>query len=371
MELFDRTALEILPLGQRHSKSRLLEIITDFQAPPPNFPGDIAVIVRTAAAIKQARATGRPVMMAYGAHLIKNGLGPLVAAMVARGYISHLATNGAGSIHDWEFAFQGATEEDVRKYVRQGQFGLWQETGAYINLAILLGAAIGEGYGQSVARMVHTEQLMIPDPETLRRAIITGLQNGNREMTGKLNLYEKIISAGLEPGLKQIPHPFKQYSVQNAAFAAGIPITIHPGFGYDIIYGNPLSSGAAIGMAAEVDFLSFVAGVARMEGGVYLSVGSAIMSPMIFEKSLAMARNVARRQGRTIENFLLVVNDIQQGNWPWDSNSEPPKDSPAYYLRFCKSFARMAASEMHYVCADNRAFLHNLFYYLGKNDGQV
>ena len=366
MELFDRSALEILPLQQRHSKSRLSEISVDFQAPPPEFCGDIDVIIRTAAAIKQARANGRPVIMAYGAHLIKNGLGALVAAMVARGYISHLATNGAGSIHDWEFAFQGATEEDVRNYVRQGQFGLWHETGAYINLAILLGAAAGEGYGKSVARMIHEERLVIPAPEALRQSIISALQNDRQPLTAQLNLYEKITRVGLESGPRQIPHPFKQHSVQNAAFAADIPITIHPGFGYDIIYGNPLSSGAAIGITAEIDFLTFVASVARLEGGVYLSVGSAIMSPMIFEKSLAMARNVAHRHGQRIENFLLIVNDIQQGNWPWDNQSEPPKDSPAYYLRFCKSFARMAAREMHYLCADNRTFLHNLFYYLEK-----
>jgi hypothetical protein len=106
------------------------------------------------------------------------------------------------------------------------------------------------------------------------------------------------------------------------------------------------------------DFTTFAEAVSRLEGGVYLSVGSAIMSPMVFEKSLSMARNLARQEGRTIERFLIVVNDIQPGDWDWRAG-EPPKEHPAYYLRFCKSFARMGG-EFRYARVDNRAFLNRL-----------
>ncbi|OPZ01387.1 MAG: hypothetical protein BWZ10_03464 [candidate division BRC1 bacterium ADurb.BinA364] len=107
------------------------------------------------------------------------------------------------------------------------------------------------------------------------------------------------------------------------------------------------------------DFLSLAHSISRLSGGAFLSVGSAIMAPMTFEKSLSMARNLARQEGRRIDDFSIVVNDIQPGAWDW-TKGEPPKDNPAYYLRFCKSFSRMGG-EFRYACEDNRAFLLNLF----------
>jgi hypothetical protein len=116
-----------------------------------------------------------------------------------------------------------------------------------------------------------------------------------------------------------------------------------------------------------VDWLRFADSVARLEGGVYISIGSAIMSPMIFEKALSMTRNVAKQAGNEIQDFMVVVNDIQPaGDWQWGTGMEPPKNSPAYYLRFCKTFDRMGAREMHYISLDNRAFLVNLYHCLRK-----
>ena len=120
-----------------------------------------------------------------------------------------------------------------------------------------------------------------------------------------------------------------------------------------------LASGSAIGRTGMRDFLSFAEGVSRLSGGVYLSVGSAVMSPMIFEKSLSMARNLARQRGEAIEDHFMLVADLAPSARDWAADGEPPADDPAYYLRFCKSFSR-AGGTMRYLSADNRDLLLGL-----------
>jgi hypothetical protein len=343
MELFDRNKLNFFPLASRKSKSSIEQIAVN--------PDDYAcfssenskLIDKIAETILAARNNNKQVIIAYGAHLIKNGLGLVLRNMIEKHFITHLATNGAGSIHDWEFAFHGSSEEDVEENIKEGQFGLWEETGKYINLALILGAEKRKGYGESICEMINKEELIIPitDNEKLKR---------NRIIPGKI-----IIN-----------HPYKKYSVQDATFSHSIPFTVHPGFGYDIIYTHPLSDGASIGKCAEIDFLKFAGSVNKLEGGVYLSIGSAIMSPMIFEKSLSMARNLAKQENRKIGDFMIVVNDIQEGNSDWNTGIEPDKSNPAYYLRFCKTFSRMHAREMHYIKQNNRDFLLSLYHSLKK-----
>ncbi|HYW83576.1 MAG TPA: hypothetical protein VFB30_09995, partial [Spirochaetia bacterium] len=130
---------------------------------------------------------------------------------------------------------------------------------------------------------------------------------------------------------------------------------------------HPMSSGAAVGRTAELDFLSYADSISRIEGGVYLSVGSAVMSPMIFEKSLSMARNAARREGRRIDDFSIHVVDLARSSWDWQSGTEPAQDDPAYYLRFCKTFSRMGG-RMSYTSADNRSWLVALLTELSSVD---
>jgi hypothetical protein len=139
-----------------------------------------------------------------------------------------------------------------------------------------------------------------------------------------------------------------------------VPFTVHPGIGYDIISNHPMFNGAVIGRAAGMDFASFGRAVEGLDGGVALSVGSAIMAPQVFEKSLSCVNNLRLQSGRKIvQNHTIYVVDIQDGgNWDW-SQGEPKKDNPAYYLRFCKSFSRMGG-EMKYAQCDNVAFLHHL-----------
>ncbi len=356
----NRNQLHIRPLAERRNLLRIESIAVHPDSAPPADEEAEAAAREIAPRILASRRKGRPVVMAYGAHLIKNGLAPVVIELLERGWITHLATNGAGVIHDWEFAFQGESSEDVRANVAQGAFGVWEETGRYINLAVLVGAWRGMGYGQSVGAMVEHEALVTPTEEELNSRLASALARDcpSGRVGAAADLWEQIRAQRLQPGKLRIPHPWKSYSLTGAAFRVGAPLTVHPGIGYDIIYTHPLNHGGAIGRAALSDFLAFAHAVRRLRGGVYLSVGSAIMSPMIFEKAMSMAQNLALQAGERIEDHFIVVNDIQPGEWDW-SAGEPPKDHPAYYLRFCKSFSRMGG-EMRYVCADNRAFLRHL-----------
>jgi len=137
--------------------------------------------------------------------------------------------------------------------------------------------------------------------------------------------------------------------------------------GHDIIYIHPMNHCAAIGRTAERDFLSFAQGVSNLDGGVYLSIGSAVMSPMIFEKSLSMSQNLAIQKGQHIDNHFITVVDLAESHWDW-SKGEPPMDNPDYYLRYNKSFSRMGGT-MNYLTADNRDFLLALWHGLSQHAG--
>ena len=347
---FDRRRLAIQPLSARQSKVAIETIQIAPDAVPRQLPAQSRdIFAETVARIRTARAAGKPVMLAFGAHTIKNGLAPVLIRLIETGWVTHLATNGAGIIHDWEFAYHGQSTEDVRRYIAEGQFGIWEETGFNINLALVVGAYEGKGYGESVGALIENEGLTIPtDAELLKQT--TGAAADLREVIAQFKLV---------PGFRKVPHPFKRFSVQAAAYRLGVPFTGHPMFGHDIIYCHPLNHGAAIGRTAERDFLAFAHNVNQLDGGVYLSVGSAVMSPMVFEKSLAMAQNLHRQHGQQITNHFIVVVDLMVSTWDWQTAGEPPLDNPAYYLRYCKTFSRMGG-QMRYVTADNRDFLLNL-----------
>jgi hypothetical protein len=363
--LFDREKIEVLPLSERKNK---LDIERDLVDPgsfePVLSPEGRRDVAAAAADVRAARSRGSAVILAFGAHSIKNGLSRVLSRLMEGGWVSHFATNGAGVIHDWEFAYQGRSGEDVRRYVAEGQFGIWEETGAFINLALAVGAWRGMGYGESVGAMIADDGLELPSRSLLTSAILKGAEAlSGAEANAALvkaaaaaDLLALMTRRGLVPGRIAIEHPFKRYSLAAAAYSAQLPFTCHPMFGHDIIYTHPMSSGAAIGRTAEPDFLSFADSVSRLEGGAYLSVGSAVMSPMIFEKALSMARNAARREGRKIEDFAIHVVDLARSTWDWTSGAEPAQDDPAYYLRFCKTFSRMGG-RMSYASADNRSWL--------------
>lgn len=320
MKFFDRSRLDMRFLSERVSKSDL-SILIDPNSTPPKLPPELnSQLEQIAVTVTSAREKSSPIVFAFGAHLIKNGLSRILIRLMEQGYVQHILGNGAVSIHDWELAFCGVTGEDVERYVIEGQFGLWKETGYYINTAISENADLG--YGSAVGKLIWD---------------------------GEVD--EDIVS-----------HPHKENSILGQAYHLNIPVSICPWIGYDIIHTHPSCEGAMLGHAAYLDFLKFVETISNLEGGVYISIGSAITSPMVFEKAMSMARNVALQGRNSLEDFDIVVNDIQPGNWNW-SQGEPPKDNPAYYLRFMKTFSRMPGRSK-YVQLDNKAFLHNLYHLL-------
>ena len=363
---FDRNLLDVKHLSDRKNKVYIEKDQIPVTQPPINLTekGN-QLITKTVGRIKNARKLDRSVMLTFGAHTIKNGMAPTLIALMKKGWVTHLATNGAGVIHDWEFAYQGKSSEDVRENVQMGQFGIWDDTGFYINLAIIVGAFEGLGYGESVGKMIYQEGLEIPEISKLYEFSKQNMETDPGLSAAAIDLAGAVKHFNLSPGWMKIPHPFKQYSVQANAYEMKIPFTSHPMFGHDIIYNHPMNHGAAIGRTAENDFLSFAKSVSNLEDGVYLSVGSAVMSPMIFEKSLSMSQNLEIQKGSHIDRHYMLIVDLADSDWDWAKDGEPPMDNPAYYLRYCKTFNRMGG-EMHYLTADNRDFLLALYQQLQK-----
>jgi hypothetical protein len=214
-----------------------------------------ATVERIAAAVKN----GRPVLLMMGAHPIKCGLNPLIVDMMRRGILSAVAFNGAGAIHDFELAYQGETSEDVQKGLDDGSFGMVEETSRMMNDALESGVGRGEGAG-----------------EALGKAIIAG---------NFVNRQFSILSAGVE---------------------MNIPVTVHIAIGTDIIHQHPSAKGAVLGEASYRDFQLFAGVVSRLEGGVVLNVGSAVIMPEVFLKALTIARNL----GHTVSDFTTANFDM-------------------------------------------------------------
>lgn len=362
---FDRTKLILKPLSARKNKVKIKEDHIPVTQASRNTSEDFkSAITETATRIRKARESNASVILAMGAHTIKNGMAPTLIQLMEDGWLTHLATNGAGIIHDWEFAFQGESSEDVRANVTEGQFGIWEETGKYINLALLVGAYEGKGYGESVGSMIHHEGVRLPDLVEISERI-KSYNNDPDAAAAAIDLYAIIQKFNLNPGWQSIPFPYKDFCVQAAAYRLGIPFTGHPMIGHDIIYTHPLNHGGALGRVALKDFLVFAQSVNNLDFGVYLSIGSAVMSPMIFEKSLSMSQNVHIQQQKHIDHHFMLIVDLTFSEWDWQRDGEPPTDHPAYYLRFLKTFNRMGGT-MKYLSADNRDFLLALYHELGE-----
>jgi hypothetical protein len=350
--------IKVLPLAQRRSLSSLETLLQANRAVVTLAPGTATGIADCADRIKAARQRGASVMLIYGAHLVKNGLQPVVNDLMARGWITHLATNGAGTIHDWELAYLGRTEESVRDNVATGTFGTWDETGRYLQLALLAGALRPEGYGRSLGRFMVEDGVTLPAPAELENHLRT--EPRHPLTPARAELLQMMLTHEWPAGRIEVKHPYRESSVVAQAFKHRVPLTVHPGIGYDIVSNHPMFNGAAIGRAAQLDFAQFSAAVEGLDGGVVLNVGSAIMGPQVFEKSISCVNNLRLQANRKIvHDHRIYVVDIQAGgNWDW-SNGEPPKTNPAYYLRFCKSFARMGGT-MKYLECDNGMFLKKL-----------
>jgi hypothetical protein len=366
----DLTKLKVLPLARRHSQSRINDILVDPKSRPASCsPANVALLRRCARQIAQARARKASVMLIFGAHLIKNGAAAIVRSLLEGNWLTHLATNGAGAIHDWEFSFAGVSTESVRDNVATGTFGAWDETGRNFQLALLAGALTGDGFGRSLGRFISQDGVKFPSVKVLESSLRKA--PSHRLAATRAELLHAIRAHRLFPGRHKVLHPCKENSVFAQCFERDIPLTVHPGIGYDIISNHPMFNGAVIGRAAETDFRLFGGSVEGLDGGVVLSVGSAIMGPQVFEKSLSCVNNLRLQAGRpVISGHNIFVVDLQDGGrWDW-AQGEPPKDNPAYYLRFCKSYSRMGGT-MNYVQLDNVVFLHHLLHELQRGAGAV
>ncbi len=359
MKPIDFSKLKVYPLAERNSMAGIEETLID----PTTTPTELSSanreqLERCASNIRSAREAGASVMCLFGAHLIKNGAQALLDRLMAKGWITHLATNGASVIHDWEWAYHGSSTECVRSNVATGTFGAWEETGRYLHLALLAGAVNGEGFGQSVGRMVAEDGITFPKKAELE----TQLRDEPRHplSPARADLLQAMQQHNLAEGQHEISHQWKSSCVLGSAFTHKVPYTVHPGIGYDIISNHPMFNGAALGRAAQMDFATFGGAVEGLDGGVVLSVGSAIMGPQVFEKSISCVNNLRLQEEKPIvQDHSFYVVDIQDGgDWDW-TQGEPPKDNPAYYLRFCKSYARMGGT-MHYAQCDNTMFMHHL-----------
>ena len=348
----DWSRLLVFPLSQRRSLTRVEDILVD----PDSDSGPCSPAVSACAqAVLAARDRGAGIILMYGAHLLRNGAALILDRMMQRGWLTHLATNGAATIHDWEYSWLGRSTESVEQNVATGTFGAWDETGRYIHLALMAGALNGEGYGRALGRFIAGDGVDIPSQAELIAAIMGDPKHPLTAARADL------LAAAIPDGHLTVNHAWKQASILAHAFRHQVPLTVHPGIGYDIIANHPMFNGAVIGRAAGTDFRLIGDAVETLDGGVVLSVGSAIMAPQVFEKSLSSVNNLRISSGRAIvRDHSFYVVDLQDGgNWDW-TTGEPPKSNAAYYLRFCKSFSRMGGA-MHYLQMDNLAFIHQLY----------
>jgi hypothetical protein len=213
-----------------------------------------------AEAVKKARRRGRPVMVMMGAHPIKCGLSPVLIDLIQRGYVTHLATNGAGAIHDYEMAFWGKTSEDVAAGLEDGSFGMARETADGINGVIRAAHLCQMGYGQALGQY--------------------------------------IVGARAK---------YLKHSLMAACCQKGVPFTVHAAVGTDIINQHPSYDGAAAGDCSFRDFRILAQTVTGLSGGVVINIGSTVIMPEVFLKALTVARNLGHRaRDFTTANFDMI-----------------------------------------------------------------
>lgn len=276
--------LRIRPLAERRNLVRKEDFarvlppvdgfLTWFESLPEIYGGK--ALKRVVDRIVEARANGRQVGASLGAHVLKVGLSPLLIDLMRRGFLTHVATNGAGAIHDWETAYQGATSEDVATSLNDGSFGFWRETFDGINGATKAAAARGEGLGRGIGRQVLEQQL-----------------------------------------------PHRHLSVFAEAHRLGIPATVHAAIGCDIVHMDPQLDGAALGATSLRDFWVFADTVGKLDQGVWLNIGSAVIMPEVFLKAVSIARN----RGQLSADFLTCNFDmIQQYRAMTNVVVRPPRE---------------------------------------------
>jgi len=265
--------------------------------------------------IRQARSKNRPVILSMGAHVIKGGLSRYLIALMREGLVTHIAGNGACSIHDFELAYLGGTSEDVPTAIEDGSFGMWEETGKWMNKAIAQGGQQDIGYGEALARYIAAH------PERF---------------------------------------PYRDDCVLYQAYQLSVPATYHIALGTDIIHQHPTVDFAAIGKTSGIDFETICHTVSQLDGGVYLNFGSSVIGPEVFLKALSISRNLGFETfAITTANFDLV--DLGDFRAPIGGSD------PLYYYRPRKNIVNRPVScggaGWHFV-GDHRETIPNLYHAL-------
>jgi deoxyhypusine synthase len=265
----DPTRVRTVPLARRPSKVAAASLGTPVRAGLSvrrfldGLPDILAArdLRDAAARVAFAIRARRPVVLGMGAHAIKVGLGPSIVDLVERGRLAAIAMNGAGLVHDFEMAWGGRTSEDVGPGLDRGLFGMARETGEFVNRATREGVAAGLGLGRAVGDAIEAARL-----------------------------------------------PHRRTSILAAAARAGVPVTVHVAVGTDIVHMHPDADGAAIGEGSMRDFRQLAAVVGRLERGVYLNLGSAVVLPEVFVKALNLARNLGHR----VRHLTTIDMDFQR-----------------------------------------------------------
>lgn len=282
MHKVDFNKVKTFPLAERKNKVDVADFVR-LDAPVLEcFPKILAgkEFHECVEALEKAAREKKTIILMLGAHVIKCGLSPMVIDLVHRGIITHVAMNGAGSIHDFEVAFQGKTSEDVATNLEDGTFGMADETGKYIMEALKQSDA---GYGSAVGK--------------------------------------KIIEMNL---------PQQEYSILAACVKKNVPVTIHSAIGTEIIHQHPACDGAALGRTSYHDFKTMIDTISTLEDGVVLNFGSAVILPEVFLKALTVARNV----GYKVEKFTAINLDMIRHYRPQVNVVERPtsKGGKGYHL---------------------------------------
>ncbi len=305
----DLTKVKTYPLVKRENRVALEDLIfpsttyKQFENPE---------LLEVSTRIANARKNGKPVIFMFGGHVIKRGLAPLVIDLLNRGVITHLASNGAATIHDFEIAFQGHTSEDVLKSLEDGSFGMAEETGLLMNLAIQRGANDGMGLGEALGRLIAEDPRFV----------------------------------------------YRENSVLYSAYQLGIPYTVHIAIGTDIIHQHPKVDFAVSGWASGQDFKIFARAVCDLEGGVFCNFGSSVIGPEVFLKAISIARNL----GNTVRVFTTANFDLIHLN---DYRKPIGEDEPDYYYRPRKNIVNRPVAlggQGYHITGDHRETLPNLYH---------
>jgi len=314
--MFDRSQLKIRPLGERINDLSI-QVVKPLDAPVPAF--DSPELEAVAEAIANAHRAGTQVIMLMGAHVIREGNANYIIDLMERKIITHIGFNGAGVIHDYEFAKIGATTESVAHYITEGQFGMWKETGE-INDIVARGYQDGLGLGEAVGKAIEEQNF-----------------------------------------------PYRASSILAAGYRLQIPVTVHVSIGQDIIHEHPNMNGAAFGETSYRDFLIFTQSITGLQHGVFLNYGTQVMGPEVYLKALSMARNVAQQNGKKIAEFTTAVFDlVDLGE---DLHSEAKKYTARYYFRPYKTILVRTVQDggtSHYIRGNHNETFPNLYHLILK-----